>query len=97
METKRKICFSCGNRIPEGGIYYNIELKITSGFDGIINERPSPQRIRDILKSLEDLMSIEAEEDVFKEIQIELCKSCKDKLISTLVGERIDQSISDKN
>jgi hypothetical protein len=79
--TRNIVCFKCGRPIEEGGIFYAVELKITSGFDGVINESADPEAMRQLLDKIEARGAISAEEDVFKELKINLCRKCRDILI----------------
>jgi len=78
------VCFKCGRKIEEGALFYRLELKIFSGFDGTIVESPDPERYRELLSKLENEHALSAEEDVYKELKIILCKNCKDVFIRFL-------------
>ncbi len=88
MQEKPNICFRCGLPIKEGEKFFNIFLQISSGFDGVITEGPSPERIREILDALETMTDAKIENDVYKELKIILCPGCKSELIKTLLGKR---------
>ncbi len=90
MNTKPEICFRCGGQVAEGGSYYIIDLKITSGFDGVIDEEADPEKLRKILDKLEKTDRLTAEEDVYKHMKVSLCPGCKNELINSLVGESDD-------
>jgi len=87
--TQNFICFKCGKSIEEGGLFYVVELKITSGFDGVINESADPETMRALLDKLDIESAMSAEEDVFKELKINLCKDCKDILIRFISGSEL--------
>lgn len=90
MECKQQVCFRCGEKIQEGGEYYIIDLKVISGFDGIINADPDPEKTREILDSLEEQDPKKLEEDVFRHIKVNLCLQCKNALIKDLTGFDVD-------
>lgn len=79
-----RVCFKCGSRIEEGRPFFITEMKITSGFDGCINESLPSDKIGELLHAVEMKGSLAAEEEVFKELRIVLCKKCKDILIKFL-------------
>jgi hypothetical protein len=84
--TQNYVCFKCGKSVEEGELFYVVELKITSGFDGVIKESADPETIRLLLDKLETESAMAVEEDVYKELKINLCKNCKDILIRFISG-----------
>lgn len=92
--SQKIICFKCGKTIEEGGLFYIIEMKITSGFDGIIKESPDPDTLQALLDKLETEHAISAEEAVYKELVINLCKLCKDELVGFISGSELIHSTS---
>lgn len=94
--SRNLVCFKCGKTIEEGGIFYVVELKITSGFDGVIKESADSGSIMELIDKIEAQGIMAAEEDVFKELKINLCKNCKDILIDFIGGPSLSPGKSGK-
>jgi hypothetical protein len=89
--TRNLVCFKCGKPIEAGGIFYVVELRITSGFDGVIKESADPEAMRQLLDKIEARGAMSAEEDVFKELKINLCKKCRNILIRFFGDSELSQ------
>ena len=80
---KEKNCFRCGKRLQPGGSFYVIYIRVVSGFDGILSEPAGgiDQQLKDLLEEVEQLDPKELEKDVYEEITLIMCKSCRDRLV----------------
>ena len=83
-------CSVCGAELLLGGVKYNVQIKITSAFDGFlpeVNEENDEERRKQIERLIHDLdaMSVEdAEAEVYQEINLVLCPTCRRRLLRTL-------------
>lgn len=83
---KTFFCNTCRKELQEGSLRYVIDISIFADFDGILEE---PQgdidvEIKKLLKDMEEMNPVGLEEDVFQEINLIVCKDCKDNLQKTL-------------
>ncbi len=75
-------CNHCGKNLPEGSLRYVVDITICADYDGFIDEEEDniEDKIEEILDSLDDKDAKILEEDVYQELSLILCKSCKDRL-----------------
>jgi hypothetical protein len=79
-------CFRCGKELPPGGLFYIVHIKIFSGFDGILMEPTGDidQQLNQLLEQTQHLDPKELEKDVYEEITLIVCKSCRDRLVDEI-------------
>ncbi len=76
MSERDKICDRCGRFIEEGGDFYEVEIVIKAGFDGVIKET------EDTLDKIVQDTEIYTEEELLKMVYDKrkyiLCVRCKE-------------------
>lgn len=72
-------CQVCGTKIPPGGIFYIGRTEIISGSDGILPDtgESGDTIIKKALSEIKDLTEQELMEEVYQEIKLVLCGSCR--------------------
>ncbi len=83
---KGKNCFRCGKELEPGGLFYVVHIQVLSGFDGILSE-PTEQidkQLRDLIEQAQHLDPKELEKDVYEEITLVVCKSCRDRFVDEI-------------
>ena len=79
-------CFRCGKELQPGGLFYIVHIKIFSGFDGILMEPTGDidQQLNQLLEQTQHLDPKDLEKDVYEEITLIVCKSCRDRLVDEI-------------
>ena len=80
---KQKNCFRCGKELQPGGPFYVVHIRVVSGFDGILTEAPEgiDEELRELIEQAQHLDPSELEKDVYEEITLVICKSCRDRFV----------------
>ena len=54
---KEKNCFRCGKKLQAGGLFYVADIRVLSGFDGILTEPVEgiDQQLKELLEQAERL------------------------------------------
>ncbi|MGO8988150.1 MAG: hypothetical protein ACLQGU_16275 [bacterium] len=83
---KERNCFRCGKELEPGGLFYIVHIKVLSGFDGILLEPAEgiDQQLKELLEQTERLDPQELEKDVYEEITLIMCKSCRDRFVDEI-------------
>ena len=84
MEERK--CFRCGKELQPGGLFYVVHVRVFSGFDGILTEPPGDidQQLNHLLEQVQHMDPKELEKDVYEEITLIVCKSCRDRLVDEI-------------
>jgi hypothetical protein len=79
-------CFRCGKELQPGSLFYIVHVKVFSGFDGILTEPTEDidQQLKQLLDEAQHLDPKELEKDVYEEITMIVCKSCRDRLVDEI-------------
>jgi hypothetical protein len=79
-------CFRCGKGLQPGGLFYVVYIRVVSGFDGILSEPAEgiDQQLKELLEQVPQLDPKELEKDVYEEITLIMCKSCRDRLVDEI-------------
>jgi len=79
-------CFRCGKELQPGGLFYVVYIRVVSGFDGILSEPAEgiDQQLKELLEQVPQLDPKELEKDVYEEITLIMCKSCRDRLVDEI-------------
>ena len=96
MEKLNK-CLKCSKKFKEGDLKYKINIFISSDFDGVLNETDENLEFDDIMEEIEKRDPEELEDEVHKEIDFILCKTCRDFFVKDLSELQIKQIIEDKD
>jgi hypothetical protein len=83
---KKRSCFRCGKELQAGGLFYVVQIKVISGFNGILSEPAEgiDQQLKDLLEEVERTDPKELEKDVYEEITLTFCKSCRDRFVDEI-------------
>ena len=83
---KERNCFRCGKGLQPGGLFYVAHIRVLSGFDGILTEPAEgiDQQLEELLEQVERLDPKELEKDVYEEITLIMCKSCRDRFVDEI-------------
>jgi hypothetical protein len=83
---KEKHCFRCGKGLQPGGSFYVVYIRVVSGFDGILSEPAEgiDQQLTALLEEVRQLDPKDLEKDVYEEITLIMCKSCRDRFVSEI-------------
>jgi len=83
---KEKNCFRCGKGLRPGSLFYVIYIRVVSGFDGILSEPVEgiDEQLKGLLEEVRQLDPKELEKDVYEEITLIMCKSCRDRFVSEI-------------
>ncbi len=84
MEERK--CFRCGKGLQPGSLFYVVHIKVFSGFDGILSEPAEDidQQLKDLLETARHLDPKELEKDVYEEMTLIVCKSCRDRFVEDI-------------
>jgi hypothetical protein len=79
-------CFRCGKGLQPGSSFYVVYIRVVSGFDGILSEPAEgiDQQLKELLEQVPQLDPKELEKDVYEEITLIMCKSCRDRLVDEI-------------
>jgi hypothetical protein len=79
-------CFRCGKGLQPGSLFYVVHIRVFSGFDGILIEPKGDidQQLHQLLEQAQHLDPKELEKDVYEEITLIVCKSCRDRFVDDL-------------
>jgi hypothetical protein len=83
---KGKNCFRCGKGLEPGSLFYVVYIRVVSGFDGILSEPAEgiDQQLKSLLEEVQQLDPKELEKDVYEEITLIMCKSCRDRFVDEI-------------
>jgi hypothetical protein len=83
---KERNCFRCGKELQPGSLFYVVHIKVFSGFDGILMEPTGDidQPLNQLLEQTQQLDPKELEKDVYEEITLIVCKSCRDRFVDDI-------------
>ncbi len=83
---KERNCFRCGKELQQGSLFYVVHIRVLSGFDGVLMEptRDIDQQLNQLLEQVKHLDPKELEKEVYEEITLIVCKSCRDRFVEDL-------------
>ena len=83
---EKRDCFRCGKRLQPGSLFYVVHIRVFSGFDGILTEPAVgiDEQLKELLEQAEHLDPKELEKDVYEEITLIVCKSCRDRFVEEI-------------
>ena len=78
-----RICMRCGKRLPAGDLAYVVQIKVFAGFDGLLSEPEGgiDNQLNRLLDQIEKSDPEELEREVYEEVTLILCKSCRDRFV----------------
>jgi hypothetical protein len=74
------LCDRCGRFIQAGGPHYAMALRLTSGFDGYLNDPTTDESLGETLKNLEDTDVEQLEAQVELKLEFLLCPGCRNHI-----------------
>ncbi|MGZ3495519.1 MAG: hypothetical protein ACXWM6_14605, partial [Thermodesulfobacteriota bacterium] len=79
-------CFRCGKSFQPGNLFYVVHIKVFSGFDGILSEPAEgiDQQLKGLIEAARNIDPKELEKEVYEEITLIVCKSCRDRFVDDL-------------
>jgi hypothetical protein len=79
-------CFRCGKGLYPGSLFYVIQIRVLSGFDGILMESTEDidQQLNQLLEQAQHSDPVKLEKEVYEEITLIVCKSCRDRFVDDL-------------
>ena len=83
---KERNCFRCGKELQPGNLFYVVQIKVISGFDGVLSEPVEgiDQQLKDLVEEVLQSNPKELEKDVYEEITLIICKSCRDRFVDEI-------------
>jgi hypothetical protein len=91
--TNEQSCYRCGRNLAQGELKYAVHIKVYAFFDGFLSapEEDLEREMDQILEEIKLRDPEELEKEVFQEIGLLLCKTCRDRF----VRETTEMSLSD--
>ncbi len=79
-------CFRCGRELRPGSLFYVVHIRVLSGVDGILMEPTGDidRHLNRLLEQVQHLDPNELEKEVYEEITLIVCKSCRDRFVDDL-------------
>ncbi|UCF71504.1 MAG: hypothetical protein JSW49_04325 [candidate division WOR-3 bacterium] len=72
------ICSRCSRIIQPGDLFYSLLIKVSSGFDGVINIKDEKYDISEEFEKVKSYPEELINEEVYREFQYVLCPRCKE-------------------
>ena len=83
VDVNKRRCSRCGKELHPGRGYYTVCIRVFAGFDGVLPE-PDGEIDHQLAQAIEEThrwTPEELEKDVYEEVTLLLCKSCRDRFI----------------
>jgi hypothetical protein len=96
-------CEKCRRALPQGSIYYRLNISLLQGFDGVLDQAAGTS-IKDLIARINEqtagVPESLLEEEVHREFTFILCSRCKEKYCANpldlpLNGSSIPKKLSD--
>ncbi len=89
-------CDRCGARIERDDLRYVLKMSIFAAYDtlkiGLADlAEDYEEEIKKIVEEMKNMDPKQLEEDVFKELNFDLCRPCQQKFIKNPLGKRNNQ------
>jgi hypothetical protein len=81
-----RTCWRCGKELPLGGLAYVVNIKVFAEFDGLLLEPEEgiDNELRRLMEQVEKSDPKELEKEVYQEVTLYLCKSCRDRFVEEI-------------
>lgn len=82
-----KKCDSCNVELPLGSSKYSVRLEVNSEFDGFLPDEDFDREtlaLEALFEEIDQLSSEELEGDVHVEVELTICRECKNRLLEQL-------------
>jgi hypothetical protein len=82
----KRYCWRCGKELQQGSLTYVIHIRVLADFDGVLLEPEEgvDRQMRELLDQIEKSDPKELEKDVFEEITLLVCTSCRDRFVDEI-------------
>ncbi len=82
-DVNRRHCSRCGKELHPGRGYYTACIRVFAGFDGVLpeEEEETDRLLKQAIEETHRWTPEELEKDIYEEITLLLCKSCRDRLV----------------
>jgi hypothetical protein len=81
-----RTCWRCGKELPLGSLAYVIQIKVFAEFDGLLVEPGEgiDKELKRLMEQVEKSDPKELEKEVYQEVTLHLCKSCRDRFVEEI-------------
>lgn len=73
-----QVCSKCRRIIGPGDLFYSLLIKVSAGFDGVINIKEDRIDLKEEFEKVKSYPEELLNEEVFKEFKFTLCPRCKE-------------------
>ena len=79
-----RCCQRCSKNLPPGSLAYVIQIKVFSGFDGVLSEASEDleQQLGHLFEQVKESDPEALEREVYEEYNLILCKNCRDRFVN---------------
>ena len=79
-----KKCDGCNKDLPLGSTKYSVRIEVSSDFDGFLPDdeaEDTSEAINALIDEINDLSAEELEEDIHFEVEMTLCRECRNRFV----------------
>ncbi len=82
-DVNKRLCSRCGKELHPGRGYYTVCIRVFAGFDGVLleGEGEPDHQLKQAIEETHQWTPEELEKDVYEEITLLLCGSCRDRFV----------------
>ncbi len=82
-DVNTRHCSRCGKELHLGRGYYTVCIRVFAGFDGVLpeEEEETDHLLKQAIEETHRWTPEELEKDIYEEITLLLCKSCRDRFV----------------
>jgi hypothetical protein len=88
-------CHRCGSTLPEGALKYQVALRVSSMFDGIITEAEwsgTEPNLAQLLEELEQCDEEDLNRQIYEDDVFIMCPACKEAFMEDVYAHLITHS-----
>ncbi len=81
-----RYCWRCGKGLLPGALTYLVHIQVFADFDGVLLEPEEgvDQQLKQALEQIKEADPKELEKEVYEELTLLLCKSCRDRFVEEI-------------
>jgi hypothetical protein len=85
-DMAERYCWRCGKELSPGALTYVVHIRVFADFDGVLlePEEGADQQLKEILEQIKEADPKELEKEVYEELTLHLCKSCRDRFVEEI-------------